>query len=76
MAKRGHGRFCFKHDSKRPCVYCIRSAIRTEGHAGVMCVLCDKVGHPAKFCPQTSIGRMRQGMGDARGRARRPEAAE
>lgn len=62
-------RLCHRHNMRTvPCIYCIRSYIRTAGSAGIMCALCDKVGHTARYCDQTSIGRMRarNGAGGAR----------
>jgi ribosomal protein L37AE/L43A len=48
------------------CTNCLRSDIRRLGAAGVCCVLCDRVGHSARYCPQTIVGRNRTGRRDVK----------
>jgi hypothetical protein len=53
------------------CTHCLVSEMRRLGVAGVCCALCDTVGHPAKYCPNNRIGRIRlfgaRGQNQARG---------
>jgi len=67
---------CEHRTNRDTCTACIRRLIRRMGAAGLCCVLCDKVGHSARYCPQTSVGRARMRAGLMLKAASRPEAAE
>lgn len=65
---------CEHRTNRDTCTACLRKLIRRMGAAGLVCALCDRVGHSARYCPQTSVGRVRQRL-QIKARAR-AEAAE
>lgn len=49
------------------CTACLVHYIRKTGAAGVVCALCHRVGHAARYCPHSSVGRSRM-LGQLRNR--------
>jgi hypothetical protein len=50
---------CEHNVKPNSCTACLLKGIRKTGAAGVVCALCDRVGHAMRYCHMSSVGRAR-----------------